>query len=122
MCQHSWYDKNRRHHGPKPNTRRARGLKRRDFGKKKKDFYVRTKEYDELPDITVGEWVGPPPEIPKNAHTQVIYVRIYNYYVNEFGLCNDKLIAMQNTMIKFKSSDARVAKAIKFAKYLLTLH
>lgn len=117
MCQHSWYDKNRRHYGPKPNTRRARGLPRRDKGKRK--VFTRNNSYSGLPDLQVEEWIGPPPEIPQNERTQMIYIRIYNYYVNEYGECRDKVIALQRTMAKFGASDMRVAKAIRFAKYVL---
>ena len=117
MCQHSWYDKKRRHYGPKPNTRRERGLPRRDKGKHHK--FVRNNIYNNLPDISVDSWVGDAPEIPSSAKTQEFYIRMYNYYVSEFGKIGDKIVAMQRTMVKFRASDIRVAKAIQFAKYVL---
>lgn len=118
MCQHSWYNKNRRKYGRKPNTKRARGIPRKDKGKKRG---FRKKDWNTyLPDVAVEEWVGPPPEIPKNERTQMIYIRMYNFYVNEYGIVQDRIIAMQRTMEKFKASDMRVAKAIQFAKYVLS--
>lgn len=75
--------------------------------------------YENLPDVEVEEWVGPPPEIPKNENTQLIYIRMYNFYVREFDYTRDKVEAMRNTMVKFHASDTRIAKAIQFAKYIL---
>ena len=117
MCQHSYYDKNRRHYGRKPNTRRARGLPRTDKGKKR--IFNKCAAYNNLPDVVSDVWLGPPPEIPANERTQLIYIRMYNYYVNEYGKIYDRVVALKRTMVKFRASDIRVVKAINFAKYIL---
>jgi hypothetical protein len=117
MTQHSWYNKNRRHYGPKPNTRKARGLKRRDAGKKR--FVSSIKTYDYLPGVGVDKEVEVV-SIPSSMKVLKRYIKMYNYYVNRYQLYRDKKICMELVMEKFELKTVNpVKRAIKVCKYIL---
>ena len=116
MCQHSWYDKNRRHYGPKPNTRRARGLRNRNFGIKtgpktrKPIKSMQPVEYDkdvkEMP-------------IPRSLKIVKRYVKIYNWYVQHYDKFPDKELCIAETSKKFELTIATIKRAIAVCKYIL---
>lgn len=116
MTQHSWYNKNRRHYGRKPNTRRERGLRRRDYGKKK--IYQRIRTFDnleEVKDLTVE--VVP---VPRSMAVLKRYIKMYNMYVNRYQLFRDKDVCIELVMKKFEIKQKRtVEKAIKVCKYII---
>lgn len=116
MCQNSWYDKKRRHYGPKPNTRRARGLKRRDTGLKKGPATQRpiyTMEAVQA-DTNVKQT-----NLPYQMKTMKRYAKIYNWYVQHFDRYPDKKLCLQATIDKFGLCDRTVMHAIRVCKYLL---
>lgn len=116
MTQHSWYNKNRRHYGRKPNTRRARGLKRRDAGKKK--IYQRLKTFDNLEEVRDLEVEVVP--IPRSMSVLKRYIKMYNMYVNRYQLFRDKSVCIELVMKKFEIKQKRtVEKAIKVCKYII---
>ena len=80
MSQHSWYDKNRRHYGRKPNTRKARGLRRRDYGTKKGPAIH--KQPSNLRPVEVDTNVKEV-EIPRSMVVLKRYIKIYNWYVRQ---------------------------------------
>lgn len=116
MCQHSWYDKNRRHYGPKPNTRRARGLKNRSFGTKNgpKDTQSPSNLQPVEVDTNVKEVV-----IPRRMGILKRYIKMYNWYVNHYDKFPDKKICIQHTAIKFEVTERTVSSAIAVCKYIL---
>lgn len=116
MSQHSWYDKTRRHYGPKPNTRRARGLRRRDFGIKKGTAVER--EPSNLQKVEVDKNVKEV-DIPRNMKVLKRYIKIYNWYVQHYGKFPDKNVCVEETAFKFGKSIRVVRKAIAVCKYIL---
>lgn len=115
MTQHSWYNKNRRHYGPKPNTRRERGLKRRDYGKK---HIVRNRIFESLEQVK--ESVVEPVDIPRSMAILKRYINMYNMYVNKYQLYRDKNVCINLVMEKFSIKQKRtVDKAIKVCKYII---
>jgi hypothetical protein len=116
MTQHSWYNKNRRHYGRKPNTRRARGLKRRDAGKKR--IYQKLKTFDNLEEVRDREVEVVP--VPRSMSVLKRYIRMYNMYVNRYQLFRDKKVCIELVMKKFGVQTSRtVEKAIKVCKYII---
>lgn len=116
MCQHSYYDKNRRHYGPKPNTRRERGLKRRDYGIVKGPMNrkpIETMEAVQV-DTNVKEV-----EIPRRMTVIKRYARMYNWYVQHYDKFPDKDLCITETSKKFEKSVKTVKKAIDVCKYIL---
>lgn len=115
MTQHSWYNKNRRHYGRKPNTRRERGLKRRDYGKK---HIIRNKTFEnleEIKDINV-EYV----DIPRSMSILKRYINMYNMYVNKYQLYRERNVCIELVMKKFNVKQKRtIEKAIKVCKYII---
>lgn len=118
MCKHSWYDKRcKRRYGRKPNTRRARGLRRRDFGKKHVVQSIKT--FDSLPSVGVDKDVEEV-EMPKNMAALKRYIKIYNWYVNKYQLYRDKEYCIEMVMDKFGIKQKQtVVRAIKVCKYIL---
>ena len=118
MCKHSWYDKRcKRRYGRKPNTRRARGLRRRDFGKKHVVHSIKT--FDSLPSVGVDKDVEEV-EMPKNMAVLKRYIKIYNWYVNKYQLYRDKEYCIEMVMDKFGIKQKQtVIRAIKVCKYIL---
>lgn len=116
MCQHSWYDKKRRHYGPKPNTRRERGLKRRDYGIKRGPMCDTS--LNALPSSGIDTNVEPV-ELPKTWASTKRLISIYNDYVNFYDLYRDKETAIEYTIAKYHVRPATVEKAISVCKYLL---
>lgn len=118
MCKHSWYDKRcKRRYGRKPNTRRARGLRRRDFGKKHVVHSIKT--FDSLPSVGVDKDVEEV-EMPKNMAALKRYIKIYNWYVNKYQLYRDKEYCIEMVMDKFGIKQKQtVVRAIKVCKYIL---
>ena len=118
MCKHSWYDKRcKRRYGRKPNTRRARGLRRRDFGKKHVVHSIKT--FDSLPSVGVDKDVEEV-EMPKNMAALKRYIKIYNWYVNKYQLYRDKEYCIEMVMDKFGIKQKQtVIRAIKVCKYIL---
>ena len=116
MCQHSWYDKSRRHYGPKPNTRRARGLKRRDFGIKKGP--KTNKPIDSLAPVGIDKNVKEMP-IPRSMFVIKRYAKIYNWYVQHYDRYPDKKICLDHTAEKFGKSKSTIKRAIDVCKYIL---
>lgn len=116
MCQHSWYDKSRRHYGPKPNTRKARGLKRRDFGIKKDPMV--SKQPSNLQKVEVDRNVKEV-EIPSRMSVLKRYIKMYNWYVQHYAKFPDRKICVEHTAVKFEASEATVKKAIAVCKYIL---
>lgn len=119
MCQHSWYDKNRRHYGPKPNTRRERGLPRRDLGIKRGPRDTRWQNEKGLPEIDIDRNVRPVP-IPKEFVLKR-YVKIYNWYVRYCDKFRDENVAIEHVMQKFSISRFTTNRAIRTIKYVLVL-
>jgi hypothetical protein len=116
MCQHSWYDPNRRHYGPKPNTRRARGLRNRNYG-------IKTgprpnKRIESLQPVEVDKNVKPMP-IPNSMKVMKRYVRIYNWYVQHYDKWPDKELCMTETAKRFDLTLLTIRKAIDTCKYIL---
>lgn len=114
---HRWYSPYKRRYGPKPNTRRARGLKRRDYGKKRllKTYHT----YDNLPSVEVEKSVEEVP-VPRSIHVLKRYIGIYNFYVNKYQLYRDKKVCIELAMKKFDIKQKRtVEHAIKVCKYIL---
>lgn len=116
MCQHSWYDKNRRHYGRKPNTRRERGLRRTDYGIRKGPKPNRPIE--SMQPVEADMYVKPMP-IPRSMKVMKRYVRIYNWYVQHFDKFPDKDLCMKETSKKFELTLNTVKKAIDTCKYIL---
>ena len=116
MCQHSWYDKNRRHYGPKPNTRKARGLRRKDYGIKRGP--LNSVQPQNLQPVDVDTDVKEV-EIPRYMGVVKKYVKMYNWYVQHYSKFPDKQLCMQETANKFGKSIAVVKKAIDVCKYIL---
>ena len=117
MTQHSWYNKNRRHYGRKPNTRRARGLPNRNKGKR---TYVKSiKTYSNLPSVGVEDNVEEV-AIPKSMAILKRYIKMYNYYLNRYQLYRDKEVCITLVKEKFElKTSTPVKKAIKVCKYIL---
>jgi hypothetical protein len=114
---HRWYSPYKRRYGPKPNTRRARGLKRRDYGKKKllRTFHT----YDNLPSVGIETDVEIV-QIPRSIKKLKEYIGMYNFYVNKYQLYRDKKVCIELTMKKFDIKQKRtVLRAIKVCKYIL---
>lgn len=118
MCQHSWYDKNRRHYGRKPNTRRARGLPSRALGVKRGPTVK--KPIETLPAVGVDRDVKLV-EIPMSMLTIRKYSKMYNWYVDKYQMFYDKEICMQMTAEKFHTRIETVKKAIDVCKMILTM-
>lgn len=116
MCQHSWYDKNRRHYGRKPNTRRERGLRRRDFGIKHGPH--RSMKYDNMQPVESDKNVKQVP-IPNNVKVIKRYAKIYNWYVQHYEKYGDKKKCMEATAEKFGFSLNTIKHAINVCKYIL---
>ena len=114
MSQHSWYDKNRRHYGPKPNTRRARGLPIR-IGK---TGPLVKKSPSNLPIVEVDKNVKPI-AIPERMKTIKRYAKMYNWYVQQYDKYPDKNVCIALTVEKFGVCDRTVMKAIRVCKYIL---
>lgn len=115
MTQHSWYNKNRRHYGRKPNTRRERGLKRRDYGKK---HIIRNTVFENLEEIK--EQVVEEVTIPRSMSILKKYIRIYNLYVHKYQLYRDKSTCIKLVMEKYGIKQKRtIEKAIKVCKYII---
>lgn len=116
MCQHSWYDPNRRHYGPKPNTRKERGLRRRDYGIK---TGPRTRApIQTMQPVEVDKDVKQMP-IPKSMKVMKRYVKIYNWYVQHYDKFPDKELCMQEAARKFERSMNTIKIAINTCKYIL---
>ena len=116
MCQHSWYDKNRRHYGPKPNTRKARGLRRIDYGIKKGP--MTKKPIESLQSVEPEKGVKAMP-IPRRMSVMKRYAKIYNWYVQHYEKFGDKQVCMQETSKKFGIELRTIKKAIDTCKYIL---
>lgn len=116
MCQHSWYDKNRRHYGPKPNTRRARGLPSRAKGVKVGPMVY--KQPSNLPEVDVDTDVNVAP-IPRTMKVMKKHVKMYNWYVQHYAKYPDKHFCMQETANRFGLSLRTVYRAIAACKYIL---
>lgn len=118
MCQHSWYDKRcKRRYGRKPNTRRARGLRRRDFGKKRIVQSIKT--FNSLPSVGVEKNVEVV-DVPKSMVVLKRYIKIYNWYVNKYQLYRDKEYCIEMVMDKFGIKQKQtVIRAIKVCKFIL---
>ena len=116
MCQHSWYDKNRRRYGPKPNTRRERGLKRRDLGIAHGPKH--NKPIETLQAIDKERNVKEV-EIPRSMTIIKRYVKIYNWYVQHYEKCPDAKLCLAQTADKFNKSLITIKKAIDVCKYIL---
>lgn len=117
MTQHSWYNKNRRHYGRKPNTRRARGLPNRNKGKRK--FVNSIKTYDNLPSVGIDKEVEVV-EIPRRMAILKRYIKMYNYYLNRYQIYRDKQTCMEIVRDKFELKTINpVIKAIKVCKFIL---
>lgn len=96
----TWYKKGYRHYGPKPNTRRARGLPKR------KHIYHKfvKKGSIELRDST-----------ERYCRSTILrYVRIYNYYHKEFAEHLDEDIAAIKTIERYKCTRKTLYKAIDY--------
>lgn len=121
MSQHSWYNPNRkRRYGPKPNTRRARGLRRRDYGKKKGPRASRVQ--DVLPPVeTDFDFDFDETKVPKSERTLKKYIQIYNWYVGKYQLYYDREICIKATSQAFECSEEVVKKAIACCKYILAV-
>ena len=116
MCQHSWYDKNRRHYGPKPNTRRARGLPNRNKGIKVGPTVY--KQPSNLPEVDVDMNVNVAP-IPRTIKGMKKHAKIYNWYVQHYDKYPDKDLCIRETADKFGLSVRTVYRAIAACKYIL---
>lgn len=118
MTQHSWYDKRcKRRYGRKPNTRRARGLSRRDKGKKR--IIHRIKTFDCLPEVGIDKNVEVV-SVPRSMEILKRYIKMYNMYVLKYQLYLDKKICIEMVMEKFGVKQQRtVEKAIKVCKFIL---
>lgn len=116
MCQHSWYDPNRRHYGPKPNTRRARGLRRTDYGIKKGPRP--NKRIESLQPVEVDKNVKPM-KIPRSVKVIKRYARIYNWYVQHYDKWHDKDHCLEETARRFELSVHTIKVAIDTCKYIL---
>lgn len=119
MCQHSWYDKNRRHYGRKPNTRRERGLPRRDLGIKRGPRDTQWREEKGLPEIPIDRNVKPVP-IPSERVLKR-YVKIYNWYVRWCDKYRDSKVALEHVTKKFEITAFTARKAIDTIKYVIVL-
>lgn len=117
MTQHSWYDKRcKRRYGRKPNTRKARGLRRSDYGKKR--IANRIKTFDNLPSVI--EQNVEVVDVPRSMAVLKRYIKMYNWYVNKYQLYMDKELCMSMTMEKFGIKQKKtVIKAIKVCKFIL---
>lgn len=113
---HSWYDKNRRHYGPKPNTRRARGLPKRDKGRPQGPATKRP--IASLQTVEVDKNVKAVP-LPKTMKQMKRYAKIYNWYVQHYDKYPDKKLCMEMTAEKFDLSIRTIDKAIAVCKYIL---
>ena len=100
----------------KPNTRRERGLKRRDFGIKK--LPTCSTPPSNLQPVEVEKDVKEV-KIPRSMAVIKRYVRIYNWYVQHYEKCPDKKLCMAETADKFKMSLPVIKKAIAVCKYIL---
>lgn len=118
MSQHSWYNPNRRHYGPKPNTRKARGLPRRDKGKTHCVASTNTEIYSGLERVDVDTNVEEV-ALPKKVSVMKRYAKMYNWYVQYYQRFFDKKVCIQLVAKKFRSTEATVTKAIKVCKYIL---
>lgn len=119
MSQHSSYNpKRKRRYGPKPNTRRARGLRRRDAGKKKGPRA--SKVQDVLPQVET-DYAVEEAMLPTNQRTLKKYIRIYNWYVGKYQLYYDREICLEATSQAFKCRVETVEKAIACCKYILAV-
>lgn len=116
MCQHSWYDKTRRHYGRKPNTRRERGLRRTDYGLKKGPNT--RKPIESLTPVEIDKNVKPMP-IPRSMKVMKRYAKMYNWYVQHYDKFPDKELCMRETAKRFDKSMVTVKKAIDTCKYIL---
>lgn len=117
MTQHSWYNKNRRHYGRKPNTRRARGLPNRNRGKKR--YVQSTKTYDSLPSVGIDKNVEEV-AIPRSMAILKRYIKMYNYYLNRYQLYRDREVCIDIVREKFELKTTKpVERAIKVCKYIL---
>lgn len=116
MSQHSWYDKNRRHYGRKPNTRRARGLRRRDYGIKQGPKVE--KSPSNLQKVEIDYNVKEVP-IPKSMAVVKRYAKMYNWYVKHYEKYPDKQVCIAHTSVKFEVSEVTVRKAIDVCKFIL---
>ena len=113
---HSWYKKDRRHYGPKPNTRRERGLPNRNRGKPRPKL---KKELSALlPSVGIDTNVEMLTKLP-SIQTIKKYAKIYNFYMQQYDLYRDKEICVEYTIHAFRCTKAIVTKAIKVCKYLL---
>lgn len=116
MCQHSWYDKNRRHYGRKPNTRRARGLPNRNTGVKRGPAVY--KQPSNLPPVEVDKNVREI-GIPARMSTMKHYAKVYNWYVQHYSKFPDKTLCIKETADKFGMCLKSVYTAINVCKYIL---
>ena len=117
MPQHRWYHPYKRRYGRKPNTKRERGLKRKDYGKKRllKTYHI----YDNLPSVETDTKVEVVP-IPRSLSVLKRYIGIYNFYVNKYQLYRDKKVCIELAMKKFGIKQKRtIEHAIKVCKYIL---
>lgn len=116
MSQHSWYNPNRRHYGRKPNTRRERGLRRRDYGIKQGPRVPKLPS--NLQPVEVETDVKEV-DIPRSMAVVKRYVKLYNWYVQHYDKYPDKKICIQHTSVKFGVSEVTVKKAIAVCKFIL---
>ena len=119
MCQHSWYDKNRRHYGRKPNTRRARGLRNRNFGIKTGPADTLRALRDTLPEVSPDLNVKKVPLPTERAMKR--YAKMYNWYVRFCDIYRDNILSREKVAEKFKVSMHTVIRAIDTCKYVLAL-
>lgn len=104
-------------YGPKKNTRRARGYRRRDLGKKHKHSLkylekVRLKKEASLVEIPKGDI-----KIPRESKVKE-YIFIYNWYHRVYEVYKDKRIAYDSTMNRFHYSEQTIKKAIQIIEYI----
>ena len=106
-------------HNKETNTRRARGLKRRDAGKKK--IYHRLKTFDNLEEVRDREVEGVVPVPPRSMSVLKRYIRMYNMYVNRYQLFRDKKVCIELVMKKFGvcRQVGQLEKANKVCKYII---
>lgn len=116
MSQHSWYDPNRRHYGRKPNTRRARGLRRRDYGIKQGPRVEKSPSNLQPVEVDANVKVV---AIPRNMSTIKRYAKMYNWYVQHYDKFPDRDLCISHTSVKFGVSVVTVKKAIAVCKYIL---
>lgn len=119
MSQHSWYNPNRRHYGPKPNTRRARGLHNRNYGRK----YGPHPKLDNLnlpavdtPIRDIGEV-----DIPTSLSTVKKYAKLYNYYLDRYQDYRDAELCVTLVAERYEVSEPTVKRAIAVCKKLIAL-